>query len=179
LREPNLGKKNPCVTLFICLRFVLRPLSDSFIFLTLTRLVVVIKFVNFKFALFTPPLGDFQFAFEASTVFLEGLEFKVFTVSNTSSTLAILLLLGVAAKLFCAFGAVTSDEGLKISNTFVSPIFDSSALSLSVFDSARSTEGAFGIIAGSSAFCVGGMGSLGSTAEEASPPNSGTTAGSI
>jgi hypothetical protein len=35
-------------------------LSDSFIFLTLTRLVVVLKFVNFRFALFTPPLGDFQ-----------------------------------------------------------------------------------------------------------------------
>jgi hypothetical protein len=30
------------------------------IFLTLTRLVVVINFVNFSFALFTPPLGDFQ-----------------------------------------------------------------------------------------------------------------------
>jgi hypothetical protein len=35
-------------------------LSDSFIFLTLTRLVVVLKFVNFRFALFTPPLGDFH-----------------------------------------------------------------------------------------------------------------------
>ena len=92
---------------------------------------------------------------------------------------SILLLLGVAAELFCAFGAITFDEGLRISNTFVSPIFDSSALSLSVFDSARSTEGAFGIIADSSAFCVGGMGSLGSAAEEASPQNSGTTAGSI
>jgi hypothetical protein len=55
LKEPNLGKTNPRVTLFIRLRFVLRPLSDSFIFLTLTRLVVVIKFVNFRFALFTPP----------------------------------------------------------------------------------------------------------------------------
>jgi hypothetical protein len=33
---------------------------DSIIFLTLTRLVVVIKFENFSFALFTPPLGDFQ-----------------------------------------------------------------------------------------------------------------------
>jgi hypothetical protein len=32
------------------------------IFLTLTRLVVVINFVNFSFALFTPPLGDFQFS---------------------------------------------------------------------------------------------------------------------
>jgi hypothetical protein len=30
-------------------------LSDSFIFLTLTRLVVVLKFINFRFALFTPP----------------------------------------------------------------------------------------------------------------------------
>jgi hypothetical protein len=29
-------------------------LSGSFIFLTLTRLVVVIKFVNFRFILFTP-----------------------------------------------------------------------------------------------------------------------------
>jgi hypothetical protein len=42
------------------LRFVLRPLADSFIFLTLTRLVVVFIFVNFSFALFTPPLGDYQ-----------------------------------------------------------------------------------------------------------------------
>jgi hypothetical protein len=55
LREPNLGKTNPRVTLFICLRFVLRPLSDSLLFLTLTRLVVVFIFVNFSFALFTPP----------------------------------------------------------------------------------------------------------------------------
>jgi hypothetical protein len=30
-------------------------LADSFIFLTLTRLVVVFIFVNFSFALFTPP----------------------------------------------------------------------------------------------------------------------------
>jgi hypothetical protein len=33
---------------------------DSFIFLTLTRLVVVLIFVNFSFALFTPPLGDYH-----------------------------------------------------------------------------------------------------------------------
>jgi hypothetical protein len=59
LREPNLGKTNSCVSLLICLRFVLRPLSDSFIFLALTRLVVVIKFVNFRFALFTSPLATF------------------------------------------------------------------------------------------------------------------------
>jgi hypothetical protein len=29
LQEPNLGKTNPCVTLFIRLRFVLRPLSRT------------------------------------------------------------------------------------------------------------------------------------------------------
>jgi hypothetical protein len=33
---------------------------DSFIFLTLTRLVVVFIFVNFSFDLFTPPLGDYH-----------------------------------------------------------------------------------------------------------------------
>jgi hypothetical protein len=62
LREPNLGKTNPRVTLFICLRFVLHPLSRGLVsFLTLTRLVAVFIFVNFSFALFTPPpLGDYQ-----------------------------------------------------------------------------------------------------------------------
>jgi hypothetical protein len=35
-------------------------LADSIIFLTLTRLVVVINFINFSFTLFTPPLGDYQ-----------------------------------------------------------------------------------------------------------------------
>jgi hypothetical protein len=38
-------------------------LAYSIIFLTLTRLVVVIIFENFSFALFTPPpLDDFQFS---------------------------------------------------------------------------------------------------------------------
>jgi transposase InsO family protein len=56
LREPNLGKTNPRVTLFILLAICFAPsLADSFIFLTLTRLVVVFIFVNFRFALFTPP----------------------------------------------------------------------------------------------------------------------------
>jgi hypothetical protein len=54
LQKPNLGKTNHCVSLLIRLRFVFRPLSDSFIFATLTRLVVVLKFINFRFALFTP-----------------------------------------------------------------------------------------------------------------------------
>jgi hypothetical protein len=56
LQEPNLDKTNPRVTPLICLRFVFAPsLADSIIFLTLTRLVVVIIFENFSFALFTPP----------------------------------------------------------------------------------------------------------------------------
>jgi hypothetical protein len=61
LREPNLGKTNPRVSLYYSLAICFAPsLADSFIFLTLTRLVVVFIFVNFSFALFTPPLGDYQ-----------------------------------------------------------------------------------------------------------------------
>jgi hypothetical protein len=61
LREPNLGKTNPRVSLTYSLAICFAPsLADSVIFLTLTRLVVVFIFVNFSFALFTPPLGDFH-----------------------------------------------------------------------------------------------------------------------
>jgi hypothetical protein len=61
LREPNLGKINPRVSLHYSLAICFAPsLADSFIFLTLTRLVVVFIFENFSFALFTPPLGDYQ-----------------------------------------------------------------------------------------------------------------------
>jgi hypothetical protein len=61
LREPNLGKTNPCVSLHYSLAICFAPsLADLIIFLTLTRLVVVIVFEIFCFALFTPPLGDFQ-----------------------------------------------------------------------------------------------------------------------
>jgi hypothetical protein len=61
LRESNLGKTNPCVTLHYLLAICFAPsLANSFIFLTLTRLVVVFIFVNFSFALFTPPLGDYH-----------------------------------------------------------------------------------------------------------------------
>jgi hypothetical protein len=60
LREPNLGKTNPRVTLFLLAICFAPSLADSFIFLTLTRLVVVFIFVNFSFALFTPPLGDYH-----------------------------------------------------------------------------------------------------------------------
>jgi hypothetical protein len=61
LREPNLGKTNPRVSLHYSLAICFAPsLADLIIFLTLTRLVVVIVFEIFSFALFTPPLGDFQ-----------------------------------------------------------------------------------------------------------------------
>jgi hypothetical protein len=61
LREPNLSKTNPRVSLHYSLAICFAPsLADSIIFLTLTRLVVVIIFENFSFALFTPPLGDYH-----------------------------------------------------------------------------------------------------------------------
>jgi hypothetical protein len=64
LREPNLGKTNPRVSLAYSLAICFVPsLADSILFLTLTRLVVVFIFVNFSFALFTPPsrrLSDAQ-----------------------------------------------------------------------------------------------------------------------
>jgi hypothetical protein len=63
LREPNLGKTNPRVSLTYSLAICFVPsLADSILFLTLTRLVVVCIFVNFSFALFTPPLGDYHHA---------------------------------------------------------------------------------------------------------------------
>jgi hypothetical protein len=66
LREPNLGKTNPRVSLTYSLAICFAPsLADSFISLTLTRLVVVFIFVNFSFALFTPPLGDYQLVLES------------------------------------------------------------------------------------------------------------------
>ena len=62
MREPNLGKTNLRVTLHLLAICFAPSLADSFIFLTLTRLVVVFIFVNFSFALFNPPLGDYQSA---------------------------------------------------------------------------------------------------------------------
>jgi hypothetical protein len=56
--------------------------------------------------------------FDASAVFL-GVVLEDFIVSSTSSTLTILFLLGVVVRSFCAFGTVTSAEGLITSNIFV------------------------------------------------------------
>jgi hypothetical protein len=115
-----------------------------------------------------------DYVFGVSTVFL-GVEL-VFIVSSASSTLTILFLLGVALRSFCSFGTVTSAEGLVTSN--ISVYLTTISLILSVFGSANLTEDAFGFAAGSSTFCVS-SGSLASVAEEVSPSNSGTVAGSI
>jgi hypothetical protein len=61
LQEPNLGKTNPCVLLLYSLAICFATsLADLIIFLTLTRLVVAIKFVNFRLALFTPLWATFS-----------------------------------------------------------------------------------------------------------------------
>jgi hypothetical protein len=71
LREPNLGKTNLRVSLAYLLEICFSPsFADSFIFLTLTQLVVVFIFVNFSFALFTPPLGDYQPLGRAASAFI-------------------------------------------------------------------------------------------------------------
>jgi hypothetical protein len=62
LREPNLGKTNPRVSLHYSLAICFAPsLADSIIFLTLTRLVVVI-ILRISVSPYSLPLGDFQFA---------------------------------------------------------------------------------------------------------------------
>jgi hypothetical protein len=108
-----------------------------------------------------------------------GAGLKVFVVSNTtSSTFAILLLLGVAAEPFCVFGIVASVGGLKISGIFyISSIFG--PLALSAFVSTSSIEGNFGVTAGSSVLCVDEIVSFVSAAEVAPSPNSGIAVGSM
>jgi hypothetical protein len=114
---------------------------------------------------------------EASAIFLVGAGLKVFIVSNTtSSTFAILLLLGVTTEPICTFGTVAYVGGLKISSIFIiSSIFGSSALS--TFVSTSLTVSTFGITAGSSVLYAVGTISLISVAEEVPAPNSGTMAG--
>jgi hypothetical protein len=95
-----------------------------------------------------------------------GVVLEDFIVSNTSNTLTILFLLGVIAGPFWLFHTSIFAEGLKISDVLVSLAFGSSIFSIS------------GIVTGSSIFGRG-VGSLALVAEEVSPTNSGTVAGSI
>ena len=56
MQEPNLGKTNLRVSLAYSLGICFAPsLADSFIFLTLTRLVVVFIFCKFQFRPIHPP----------------------------------------------------------------------------------------------------------------------------
>jgi hypothetical protein len=75
-----------CHTLYsLAICFAL-SLTDSIIFLTLTRLVVVINFVNFSFALFTPPpLGDFNYCSVLGGV-ADGLNLKYYPRRPSGST---------------------------------------------------------------------------------------------
>jgi hypothetical protein len=65
LQEPNLGKTNHCVTLFICLWFVF-ALSFGLAFISNANPAcrLFLKFINFRCAYSPPPpLGDFQLLF--------------------------------------------------------------------------------------------------------------------
>jgi hypothetical protein len=56
LREPNLGKTNPRVSLHYSLAICFAPsLADSIIFLTLTRLVVVDYSLGISVSPYSPP----------------------------------------------------------------------------------------------------------------------------
>jgi hypothetical protein len=102
---------------------------------------------------------------EVSTIFF-GVVLEDLIVSKTSSTLTILFLLGVTAGPFWLFVASIFVEGLKTSDVFVS-----SALGASIFSVAGTSA--------SPSIFGRGVGSLASVAEEVSPINSGTVAGSI
>jgi hypothetical protein len=81
-----------CHTLYSLVICFAPSLSDSLLFLTLTRLVVVIKFVNFSFALFTPPLGDFQCLDGFSILHSKLLEYilNVLSLANEGALLELL-----------------------------------------------------------------------------------------
>jgi hypothetical protein len=67
--------------------------------------------------------------FEASAIFPEGIELEAFTDSSTSSTLAILFLLGVAAGPFVPSALSLLPKGLKLL-TFLAPQFYQSSAQL-------------------------------------------------
>jgi hypothetical protein len=61
LQEPNLGKTNPRVTLFICLRFVFHPLSRGLVFISNANPACSCVYIcKFQFRPIHPPLGDYQ-----------------------------------------------------------------------------------------------------------------------
>jgi hypothetical protein len=61
LQEPNLGKTNPRVTLFICLRFIFHPLSRTrFVISNANPACSCVYICKFQFRPIHPPLGDYQ-----------------------------------------------------------------------------------------------------------------------
>ena len=65
LREPNLGKTNPRVTLFICLRFVFHPLSRTRFHISNANPACSCVYIcKFQFRPIHPPLGDYQLVSE-------------------------------------------------------------------------------------------------------------------
>jgi hypothetical protein len=60
LREPNLGKTNPCVTLLICLRFVLHPLSRTRFISNANPACSCVYICKFQFRPIHPTLGDYH-----------------------------------------------------------------------------------------------------------------------
>jgi hypothetical protein len=129
------------------------------------------------------------FASEVSTVFF-GVVLEDLIVSRTSSTLAILFLFGVTAGPFWFFIVSTFAEGLKTYDIF-DPSVDPFASSIFSVDGASAISLVSGnkIFGSSNSVLVGAsaisatsgskVGSSASVAEEVSPVNSGTEAGSI
>jgi hypothetical protein len=90
LQEPNLGKTNHRVIHSISLVDLFLPsLTDSVLFLTLTRLVVVLKVYKFQICLFTPLLATFSDVRE------------LLAVTSTGGSLTVMAGVGLAA---CAGG---------------------------------------------------------------------------
>jgi hypothetical protein len=106
------------------------------------------------------------YVFVASATFFVAAGLKTFVVSSTaSSTLAILLLLGVAAKVFCTFDKPAAPGGFRISGIFVTlSTYGSLALLSSAL--ASPTVVTFGTTVGSSVLCIIGTISFTLAAEE-------------
>jgi hypothetical protein len=60
LREPNLGKTNPCVSLLIRLRFVFAPSLGLAFISNANPSCSCAQVVKFQIRSIHPPLGDFQ-----------------------------------------------------------------------------------------------------------------------
>jgi hypothetical protein len=123
------------------------------------------------------PASASAWAVAASATFFVGAGVNAFVVSMTaSSTLAILLLLGVVAGAFITFGNSASTGGL-FGNTIV--FYNSGSLATPSLASADPTIGTVGTTVDPSALRTAGAACSASAAEEVPSPNSGTIVVSI